>query len=163
MEMDAYSLYLGLKALEKRESRDFSVERRALVDAVIGRMTTCNGFWAHDFWTNSDAEIHLRFTAASLRLLGEAWNDGLLTEPSVIVSTLKKHLSYRAEIECGTWFLHDSLEMLNACRQHPVKPLSNSVWGSSQLNCLVLNTHVDTLSTAIYLLQRLELSALDRR
>jgi hypothetical protein len=163
MEMDAYSLYLGLKALERRESRDFSVERKALVNAVIGRMTTCNGFWAHGLWTNSDAEIHMRFTAASLRLLGEAWTDGLLTDPSVIVSALKKHLSYRAEIECGTWFLHDSLEMVNACRQHPLKPFPNSVWGSSHLNCLVLNTHVDTLSTAIYLLQRLELSALDRR
>jgi hypothetical protein len=125
MEMDAYSLYLGFKALERRGGSDFSAERKILADAVVRRMRQCGGFWAHNSWTSGEREVHMRFTAAAIRLLAEAWSDGIITDSSTVVDALKRHLSYREEIQFGTWFFHDSLEGPGICREHPSKPAKN--------------------------------------
>ncbi len=153
MEMDAYSLYLGLKALELRDGSDFSANRQALVNAVLNRMNACGGFWSHGAWTGKSNEVHMRFTAAAIRLLVEAFGDGLLASPAIVVDALKKHLSFCEEIEFGTWFLHDSLELPSMLPIHPENPAQNSVWQSSANNNLVLNTHVDTLLTAIQVMR----------
>ncbi len=163
MEMDGYSLYLGLRAMERRHGVDFSAQRKAIVDALLMRMKSCNGFWTHGPWTDSDCEIHMRFTAAAIRLLSEALLDGLLAEPAVVVDALRKHLSYREEIKFGTWFLHDSLEVPGVWPRHPNGIVFNGVWNSTENNCLVLNTHVDTLATAIYVLRHVDMSDADRQ
>jgi hypothetical protein len=152
MEMDAYSAYLALKAVEIISGADYSSERKILADAIITRMQECSGFWWHGAWTGSNREIHMRFSAAALRLLCEALGDRLIRNPSIVTEALKKHLSYSDGLDQGTWFLHDSLETAGSV--HPQGPLKNTALGSSPENCLVLNTHVDTLCTLIYALKR---------
>jgi hypothetical protein len=161
MEMDAYSVYLAFKAIEARSGSNLGPERRRIVEAVLARLRAKDGFWAHGAWTGSDQEVHMRFTAAAIRLLVEAFGDGLLSEPALIVETLKKHLSYSERLPGGIWFYHDSLEVpgrsdhyRNANRFH--------AWGGSTENCLVLNTHLDTIATILHVLNRVEMSTEDR-
>lgn len=163
MEMDGYSLYLALKALEMRTGRDYSVERRALVDAVLHRMSACNGFWRHGAWTGSDSEIHLRFTAAAIRLLAEGLADGLVSSASIPLNALRKHLAYRDILEMGNWFLHDSLESPASNVAQPAPHTRNRAWSSSPTNCLVLNTHIDTLITIFHVLRRVGMPDAARR
>ncbi|HEX5422877.1 MAG TPA: hypothetical protein VFW94_04960 [Candidatus Acidoferrales bacterium] len=158
MEMDAYSAYLALKAIENISGADYSRERMTLVSAVISRMQECGGFWQHGAWTGSNRESHMRFSAAALRLLCEALNDRIIVTASVVTEALKKHLSYADKLEQGTWFLHDSLETGESGMTHPHRPLKNTALGSSTGNCLVLNTHVDTLCTLIYVLKNVAMS-----
>jgi len=161
MEMDAYSLYLGLKAIEARSGADLDQQRRRLVEAVLSRLRAKDGFWAHGAWTGKDNEVHMRFTAAAIRLLVEAQRDGLPPLPETIVGALKKHLSYSERLPSGVWFYHDSLEVpglsdhyRNANRFH--------AWGGSRENCLVLNTHLDTIATVLHVLDHVEMSEQDR-
>jgi hypothetical protein len=165
MEMDGYSLYLALKALELLHNVDYRSEREILVDAVISRMQACDGFWSHGAWTGSAKEVHMRFTAAAIRLLAEALADGLIDNPGIVLDALKRHLSFAENLTHGTWFLHDSLERPEEGLPNPhgvAGRASNHAWGSSATNCLVLNTHIDTVATCIYLLKELQLSGLDR-
>ena len=116
-------------------------------------------------WTGSVKEIHMRFTSAAIRLLAEAFADGLIDNPRIVLDALKRHLSFAEDLVHGTWFLHDLLERPEAGLPNPrgaAGRISNHAWGSSTTNCLVLNTHIDTVSTCIYLLKELQLSAPDR-
>lgn len=157
MEMDAYSAYLALKAIEKGTGEDLATERKILCDAILRRMGQCNGFWSHGAWTGSDREIHMRFTAAAIRLLLEAWEDGLVEDRTVIIGALKKHLAYCEALERGTWFLHDSLEQVSTGVPYPRRRSINQAFGSSTANNLALNTHLDTISTVINVLHRFPL------
>ncbi|WP_354098982.1 hypothetical protein [Bradyrhizobium sp. S3.2.12] len=152
MEMDAYSLYLGLRALEQTQGTSFSEQRTRLAKAVLRRMSDCDGFWSHGAWTGSPREIHMRFTAAAVRLLTEAQLDGLDVPTSLILDALKRHLTFAEPLSSGTWFLHDSLEAAETRISHPHLVRSNNAFGSTPLNCLVLNTHADTLLTITYVL-----------
>jgi hypothetical protein len=163
MEMDAYSIYLAFRALEKAHDHKYRSERKALVDAVTERMRNCGGFWSHGAWTGSDKEIHMRFTAAAIRLLTEALDDELLASSSTVVDALNRHLSFSEPLSCGTWFLHDSLEKCGNELPGWSQPVRNVAWGSSPTNCLVLNTHVDTLVTVLHVLKRVEMNEADRR
>lgn len=163
MEMDSYSLYLALKALELRDRRSYENERAMLVHTVLRRMEACGGFWFHGPWTKSEKEVHLRFSAAAIRLFVDALKDGILADPQIIVRTLRKHLSFREEIEFGTWFLHDSLEQKGVWPHHPNRLVANNIWKSSDNNCLVLNTHVNTLVTSLYVLNNVLLSLEDTK
>ncbi|MDE2111706.1 MAG: hypothetical protein KGJ79_11245 [Alphaproteobacteria bacterium] len=162
MEMDAYSIYLALKALERTSGRDYSTERTALVEAVVGQMQICGGFWSHGAWTGSRREVHMRFTAAAIRLLAEALEDGLVNDPELIVDALERHLSFSERLSCGLWFLHDTLETEWAGVAHPHKPRRNKAWSSSEKNCLVLNTHMDTLSTLLHVMRRVPMRDQDK-
>jgi len=162
MEMDAYSAYLALKAIERVHRADYSRERKILADAIIARMQDCGGFWRHGAWTGSHREIHMRFTAAALRLLCEALSDRIVISPSLLTEALKKHLLHSDKLEKGTWFLHDSLEKADTGVMHPQRPIKNRAIGSSAENCLVLNTHVDTLCTLIFVLKKIRMHEVDR-
>ena len=162
MEMDAYSAYLALKALEKTTYSQYLPERSLICDALLSRLSDCGGFWRHGAWTKSETEIHMRFTAAAIRLLVEAFEDRLIASPGIIVESLKRHLAYSERLTQGTWFLHDSLEHSSTDLPYPQKRLSNTAFGSSQRNCLALNTHLDTISTTLNVLQRIPLSMAER-
>lgn len=155
-EMDSYSVYLALKALEARENEDFTPERALLAYGVQRRLEASD--WTHGAWTGAAGEIHMRFTAAGIRLLVEAWCDGLIRDPAVIVRAIDRHLAYAEPLARGRWFLHDSFESARAPAPHPFKRLANRAWGSSEENCLVLNTHADTLSTLMHVLRRVPLA-----
>lgn len=157
MEMDAYSVYLALKALERTRDLDFHADKFAIVKALLGRMHSCKTVWSHGAWTRSPQEIHMRFTAAAVRLLVEALDDTLINDPEIVSWALKHHLRYAEPLDAGLWFLHDTFEMMDGALPHPQKPQPNRVWGSGPRNCLVLNTHVDTLSTILDVLRRVPL------
>ncbi|MDE2181437.1 MAG: hypothetical protein KGJ78_00295 [Alphaproteobacteria bacterium] len=156
MEMDAYSVYMALKALEIAYGVDFAAEKEVLAQSVVRRMTA--PAWSHGAWTGSPHEIHMRFIAAGIRLMVEAHGDGLLRDAGVILRAVERLLAYSEPLERGRWYLHDSLEMPKIELPHPHKRLPNRAWGSSEANCLVLNTHLDTLSTVIHVLRRIPLS-----
>lgn len=162
MEMDGYSLYLGLKCADYQMHKDFSAERKLIVDAVVKRMKECAGFWQHGHWSEKENEIHLRFTAAAIRLLVQARVDGVYGDDDAIVGALKKHLSYHQNLDFGVWFLHDTLELSVAEQPHPSKPAKNKIWGKQGKNCLVLNTHIDTVATALDVLKHIPMSHEDR-
>ena len=162
MEMDAYSVYLALKALERTRGYNLHAEKRAIVKAALSRMRSCKTVWSHGAWTGSEDEIHMRFTAAAVRLLVEATSDALVDNPEVVVWALKHHLRYAEPLDRGLWFLHDTFELNDAVLPHPQKPRFNRAWGSGPRNCLVLNTHVDTLSTIMHVIQRVPLRTEDR-
>jgi hypothetical protein len=162
MEMDAYSAYLALKALEKATGSQYLPERNRLCNALTDRLNHCDGFWRHGAWTGSETEVHMRFTAAAIRLLVEAFEDGLVDSPDIIAETLKRHLAYSERLTRGTWFFHDSLEHASTTLAYPQRRLPNRAFGSSPRNCLALNTHLDTISTVLNVLQRVPLSPTDR-
>ena len=149
MEMDGYSAYLALKAIERATGTTLTPEKSRLLDAVLRRLDGSIPDFGHGAWTGSNDEIHMRFTAAAVRLLSEALRDGLLADTTALLRAFRYHLSFREPIGFGTWFLHDSLEK-GAVREANVgKRTRNRAWGSSIENNLVLNTHLDTLTTAL--------------
>lgn len=161
MEMDAYSVYLGLRAIEATSGRSCKTERELIVNAVVNRLSTCGGFWAHGAWTGSPKEIHMRFTAAAIRLLLEAHLDGMNVSRAQVIGALNRHLEFSERVAHGTWFLHDSLE----CPDTRIPfhfPTKNNAFGSSLDNCMVLNTHIDTLVTMMHVLRRMDLPQPDR-
>lgn len=162
MEMDAYSAYLALKAVDDGGEANRAARQR-IVSIIEARRQACGGFWSHGVWAPEVGEIHLRFTAAALRLLIEAHVDGLYPDVAGLVTILKKHLAFMENIEFGPWFLHDSLECPEFAAFAAEKPLPNALWGSSIGNCLVLNTHVDTLLTLIDAIERVDLAEDDRQ
>lgn len=161
MEMDAYSAYLALKACDDGGDANRAARQR-IVEVIEARRQACGGLWRHGVWAPAVEEIHLRFTAAALRLLVEAHVDGLYPDVLALVATLKAHLSHVEQLDIGPWFLHDSLECPAFAEYALEKPLPNQLWGSTSGNCLVLNTHIDTLLTLYDALARVALSAEDR-
>lgn len=163
MEMDAYYLYLALWVLEILYASDYSQQRARIIEALIERLQACNGLWWHGKWTGSNKEIHLRFTSSAIRLLIEAYLDGIITDTKLIIDTLKRHLHYSEPIKYGIWFYHDSLESPEVEIKYPFKFNRNNIWNSSSKNLLILNTHIDTLNTILYLLNSIsELSSYER-
>jgi hypothetical protein len=66
-----------------------------------------------------------------------------------VKTTLQKAVAFLSgftdQLESGTWFLHDSLELSEqAMNSGPFKWISNKTLGKSASNMLVLNTHLDT-------------------
>jgi hypothetical protein len=152
MEMDGYSVYLALKFIEMKTGCTLSKEKTRLRDAVLRRLNEVEPPFSHGPFTGSSREIHMRFSAAAVRLLGEAFSDNLLPNSDILVRALRYHFSFSERLKLGTWFLHDSLEMAATEVPYPGTRTKNNAWGSTKENNLVLNTHLDTLSTGILLL-----------
>lgn len=152
-ELDIYALYLGLRALECREDCDYSDLRAQIVKGVLARREICDGFWYHSHWPGSHVGSGLRSTSAAIRLLVEAHFDGLIDDEDQIVSSLHKHLSFGERLDDGSlWFYHDSFESSVRSSVSPFKSFKNRVWGSSEGNTLILNSHIDTLRTILHVL-----------
>jgi hypothetical protein len=157
-EMDGYSAYLALTAIEIRTGHNFRKEKLRLLKAVLHRLDKIKPPFSHGSFTGSNREIHLRMTATAVRLLGEAFTDGLLPDIDALVRALRYHFSFSEDLNKGVWFLHDSLEVAATGVAYPDRrnPLyrrcKNHAWGSSLENNLVLNTHLDTLTTGIHIL-----------
>ncbi len=149
MEMDGYSSYLALTAIEHRTGRDQRARKLRLVEAVLRRLDeTQPPFW-HGGWVRHPEEVHLRFTAAAVRLLGEATQHGLLGDGDALSRALRYQLTFSDELSRGRWFLHDSFETPGGSAAFPFRRTCVPTWGASDGNNLVLNTHIDTLSTIL--------------
>ena len=159
MEMDAYSLYLALKACGDHDSL---ADRRYIVERIEARRIAANGFWHHGVWAPHVSEIHLRFTAAAIRLLIEAHTDGIYPDGTQLAAILRRHCDYREQLAFGPWFLHDTLELHEHAAAALEQPYVTELWRSSSSNCLVLNTHVDTLSTLLDALDRVVMPEADQ-
>ena len=157
MEMDAYSLYLALKSLEQNYSIDYKPYRKKILDSILQRYHACGEFWNHSHWTSSSREVHLRFTSWAIRLLIEAFRDNLFNDPEIIISALRKQISFHERLQSNTlWFLHDSLETDTYNGSYPQNLQSNEVFGSSINNTMTLNTHLDTLTTLLLALREIK-------
>jgi hypothetical protein len=151
-EMDGYSAFLALKAIEIKAGASFRQERTRLLDAVIRRLDDVEPPFSHGAFTGSAREVHMRMTAAAVRLLGEAFTEGLLSSLEPLVRAVRYLFSFSDRLSVGTWFLHDSLEVAATGIPYPARRTKNKAWGSSLENNLVLNTHLDTLTTGIHIL-----------
>jgi len=163
MEMDGYSYYLACKALEKAYQVDLGSEKKRIVDACVKRCKVCDGFWSHGAWTGSPKEIHMRFTSTAIRLLVEGYKDGLISDSGIVIKSMRKHLEFSEPIDSGIWFFHDSLELPSIGIEYPFKNIKNQVWGSSPTNMLVLNTHIDTLVTILFVLRSIKIHPDDKK
>ena len=152
MEMDGYSAYLTLRALEIKTGDDFEKERRGILEAVMRRLNETEPPFSHGEFTGSVQEVHMRMTAAAVRLIVEAVKDGLLPNSDALIRASRYLFSFSERLNKGCWFLHDSLELAATGIPYPGKRILNNAWGSSTENNLVLNTHLDTLTTGIYIL-----------
>lgn len=155
--MDLSALYNGLKVLECCSTRCYHRLKLAIVDEVIERRRSKGGFWKHNEWTNEKEEVHLRFSSSAIRLLVDASVDGLVPQ-SEVMEPLKTHLAFGEYLSRDSyWFFHDSFESPSSeCDFYRHRSVPNRHFGSSVRNQLVLNSHVDTLTTILHVLYWLD-------
>lgn len=141
-EMDSLYLYYAASSLDTAERINL---KKRITQGVLGNLGSDSGFWEHDAWDMK--EVHMRFTAAALSMLGIALADPENDYDDVeqFEALLRTHVEFADQLSIGTWFLHDSLE--RDSDDYPDYRSLNHAYGSSAGNLLVLNTHVTTLET----------------
>jgi len=137
MEMDVLPLYF----LAKHDNDQQFIERLAL--ALNKNLADSHGeLWRCGVWGCN--ESHLRFTSIALRFM--MLNNEIYTEDQV-VTKIHAHLSHSEVVQGGRWFYHDSIE---TNKQRYYLPWQGSPCiGASANNMLILNTHLDTLTTLL--------------
>jgi len=144
-ELDAYALYVTLQGLKISTGKEiYELLSRQVVISVIDRQHA-DGGWYHGEWTD-DMESHYRLCAGALHLLAAAYENN---NDSVVLHSMKKAAAFLASrtdsLNCGTWFLHDSLEdNMETIKNYPFRRVTSSAFGKSKSNMLILNTHLDT-------------------
>lgn len=147
-EWEVCSLYSALKMLEYK-GYDYSSLRGEIIERILARSKECGGFWIHNQFTKGSNESHMRYTSAILRLLVDAYIEGIIKDKKQIIEYLYKHISFVDRLENDAlWFLHDSNELVE--NKFYNKSFISRPWGAKKNNQFVLNTHVDTLVTLAY-------------
>jgi hypothetical protein len=137
MEMDALPLFLMAK-----HQQNFPLQQR-IIAALINNLTLSGGdLWRCGIWGH--AEVHLRFSSVALRLM---ILNPLQFTPELLLSCLKNHIGHNESCLGGTWFYHDSIE---TNKQSYYSPWQGQPFMDASINnMLILNTHVDTLTTLL--------------
>ncbi len=144
-ELDAYALYVTLSGLLRATGkRLYDLLRIQVVFSVIARQAA-DGGWYHGEWSN-DMESHYRLHAGGMHLLAAYFEE---SHDPVVGSALKKAAAFAASrtdrLNCGMWYLHDSLEEnTETLKKYPFRYAVSRALGKSPSNLLVLNTHLDT-------------------
>jgi len=144
-ENEAHALYTIFSGLEKQTGKSiYRCFQSQLVLSLIQRQAE-DGGWYHGMWTDG-TECHYRLHASGVHLLMDEFQR---TGCSQVKSSLEKAVFFLSKttdnLSCGTWFLHDSLELSEqAMNSGPFKWIANKTFGKSASNMLVLNTHLDT-------------------
>ena len=144
-ENEAHALYTVFSGLEKTTGKAlYRYFQQQLVLSLIQRQSD-DGGWYHGTWTDS-SECHYRLHTSGVHLLMDEFQR---TGCDHVKTTLQKAVAFLSgftdQLESGTWFLHDSLELSEqAMNSGPFKWISNKTLGKSASNMLVLNTHLDT-------------------
>ncbi|MBU2571543.1 MAG: hypothetical protein KJ725_16240 [Gammaproteobacteria bacterium] len=104
-----------------------------------------DGGWYHGMWTDS-SECHYRLHTSGVHLLMDEY---ARSGCSTVKTALEKAVAFLSKtadrLDCGVWFLHDSLELSEAAmNKGPFQWIPNRTLGKSVSNMLVLNTHLDT-------------------
>ena len=149
MEMDALSIY---------HFANFYQDKELARKCVLGVLNNLGNkdFWEHGAW--GFKEVHLRFTSSALRLLlitNENHNE--LINEERLISLLEKHSEFHERLSSGIWFYHDSIESDNLSYY----PLWEGIdfLSATPKNKLILNTHLDTLTTLLIACNMLALPA----
>ncbi|MEI6145325.1 MAG: hypothetical protein WCP66_02775 [Methylococcales bacterium] len=144
-ENEAHALYSVFSGLEKATGKAiYRYFQQQLVLSLIQKQAD-DGGWYHGMWTDS-SECHYRLHTSGVHLLmDEFQRTGCLH----VKASLEKAVAFLSkttdQLECGIWFLHDSLELSEqAMNSGPFKWIANNTLGKSVSNMLVLNTHLDT-------------------
>ena len=159
-EMDSYSLYLGLKAMERRFNCSFLSQKKKILEALLKSLDKSGGFWKHDHLPVKQSH-GLRSTASAIKTLLEGYKDRLFEDREKIIELINRQIWYYEKIgKEQMWFLHDSIE---ATDENPaIRNISDSIaWNSSASNAFVLNTHLDTLNMLLKAVWELEINPED--
>lgn len=137
-----YTVYAGLEnATGKSIYRFFQLQ---IVLSVIHRQAE-DGGWYHGMWTDG-SECHYRLHTSGVHLLMDEYaRSGCPTVKSALEKAVAFLSNTADRLDCGVWFLHDSLELSeDAMNKGPFKWIASRTLGKSVSNMLVLNTHLDT-------------------
>lgn len=143
-ENDAHALYVLFSGLERATGKTlYRLFKQQLILSVLHRQAEDGGFY-HGEWTDQ-MESHFRLVASAAHLLMDALEE---YQDPVIKKALIKVTDFLSQqhdrLECGIWFLHDSLEKSQeGMRKSPFSWLPSRAFGKSESNMLVLNTHLD--------------------
>lgn len=143
-ENEAHALYTVYSGLEKTTGKTiYRYFQQQLVLSVIHRQSQ-NGGWYHGMWTD-ESESHYRLHTSGIHLLLDEYEK---TKCIKVKTALEKAVSFLSKqtdnLECGIWFLHDSLELSEqAMNSGPFHWIPSRTLGKSVSNMLVLNTHLD--------------------
>ncbi len=144
-ENEAHALYTAYSGLEKATVKTlYRFFQQQIVLAVIQRQAD-DGAWYHGMWTD-DTECHYRLHTSALHLLMDEFDRTDCPQVQVALASgvafIAKH---HDQLDCGVWFLHDSLELTDeAMNSGPFQWISKRTLGKRPSNMLVLNTHLDT-------------------
>lgn len=165
-ENDAHALYVLFSGLERATGKKiYRLFKQQLILSVLHRQAEDGGFY-HGEWTDA-MESHFRLVASAAHLLMDALKE--YQDPAIEQALVKvtDFLSQQHDwLDCGIWFLHDSLEKSEeAMRTSPFSWLPSRAFGKSVSNMLVLNTHWDislALARAAELLHRPQLQLVEQ-
>ena len=144
-ENEAHALYTTYSGLEKATEKSlYRMLQQQIVLSVMHRQAE-DGGWYHGMWTD-ETECHYRLHTSALHLLMDEYDR---TGCEQVKAALAKGVTFIAkhhdQLDCGIWFLHDSLELTDAAMNSgPFQWISNRTLGKRPSNMLVLNTHLDT-------------------
>jgi hypothetical protein len=144
-ENEAHALYTVFSGLEKTTGKTiYRYFQQQLVLSLIQRQSD-DGGWYHGMWTDG-SECHYRLHTSGVHLLMDEFQR---TGCPRVKTALQKAVAFLSkttdQLDCGTWFLHDSLELSEqAMNTGPFKWIADKTLGKSVSNMLVLNTHLDT-------------------
>ena len=144
-ENEAHALYTTYSGLEKATGKNlYRMLQQQIVLAVIHRQAE-DGAWYHGMWTD-ETECHYRLHTSAVHMLMDEFER---TSCDQVKAALEKGVAFLAQthdtLDCGIWFLHDSLELNEAAMNSgPFQWIKRHTLGKSPTNMLVLNTHLDT-------------------
>ncbi|NOR68309.1 MAG: hypothetical protein GQ532_01200 [Methylomarinum sp.] len=144
-ENEAHALYTSFSGLEKTTGKSiYRFFQQQIVLSIIQRQSN-DGGWYHGMWTDN-TECHYRLhTSAVHLLLDEFQRNDCEQVKAALVKGVQFLSKTTDQLDCGTWFLHDSLELSEeVMNSGPFNWIPNRVLGKSTSNMLVLNTHLDT-------------------
>jgi len=144
-ENEAHALYTAYSGLEKATGKSlYRMLQQQIVISVIYRQAE-DGCWYHGMWTD-ETECHYRLHNSALHLLMDEFDrTGCPQVKTALARGVAFIANYHDQLDCGVWFLHDSLELNDAAMNSgPFQWISNRTLGKRPSNMLVLNTHLDT-------------------
>lgn len=143
-EMSGESMYYALKEYEQVSGISQLDKKEKIVLALQDRKNHGGGVFFHKSFKN-ESDTQLRSTSAVIRILLEAKKDGF-DVVNDIVEVVKHHFSYYFEWNNGIWFCHDTSELEGDV---PLSHLKTRTYEKSKRNTVTLNTHLDSLTTLL--------------
>jgi hypothetical protein len=119
-------------------------KKEKIVLALQARKNDGNGVFFHKSFKDEN-DTQLRSTSAVIRTLLEAKKDGF-DVVNDIIDVVTHHFSYYFEWNEGIWLCHDTSELEG---EVPFSHLKTRAYEKSKRNTVTLNTHLDSLTTLL--------------